>query len=296
MSCDVVAAAEVGASWVGIVAGANEMAACHKMHRSRKDIFRSVREAVREAKRRGLCVRFTCEDASRTEMPLVVEAFEHARQEGADRLSYADTVGLLTPKVMRETVETLAEKFGAVIHVHCHNDFGLATANTLAAYEGGAIGLDVSIDGIGERCGIASLAQVACGLTQLHKVQSSWDLRLLPAMSRELAFAVEGADLDPTPITGKWAFSHKAGTHLAAQLEDGTAYEAFDPATVGRKRRYVLSRLAGAKSLNAIMRRVGVELDSNAASQLLERVFEVLSLSVAVCHLPFLWGRNRGFG
>jgi isopropylmalate/homocitrate/citramalate synthase len=269
MTFDVTAAVDVGASWVGIVAGVNEAAVCHKMHRPRTDILERVKEAVYEAKRHGLGVRFTCEDASRTAMPMVVEAFEHARQAGADRLSYADTVGVLTPSVMRRAVETLVERFGPVIHVHCHNDFGLATANTLAAYEAGAIGLDVSIDGIGERCGIASLAEVTCGLRQLHKTHGRWDLSLLPAMSRELATVVERTRMDTKPIVGKYAFSHKAGMHLAAQLEERIAYEPLDPAIVGRRGRYIVSRLVGLRSLNAIMRLLGVELDNKTACQLL---------------------------
>ena len=178
---DVEAAAAVGAQWVGIFAGVNDLSLRHKLRRGRAVALSAIQEAVRGAKALGLRTRFTCEDASRTPLARVIEVFALARAAGADRLSYADTVGVTTPAKMRRVMRQLSRRFGGVLHAHCHNDFGLATANALAAIEGGAIGVDVSIEGIGERCGVALLAEVALSLTQLYGVKARWKLSMLRA-------------------------------------------------------------------------------------------------------------------
>jgi len=242
---DVEAAAAVGAQWVGIFAGVNGLSLRHKLRRSRAAALSAIQEAVRSAKALGLRVRFTCEDASRTPLPQVIKVFKLARAAGADRLSYADTVGIMTPASMRVTIRQLRRRFGNVLHVHCHNDFGLATANALAAIEGGAIGVDVSIEGIGERCGIAPLAEVALSLTRLYGMKAHWKLPMLTKLSAALRNGVVDQVLDTRPIVGRYACTHKAGLHIAAALQAPEAYESYPPELVGQRRQFLDSRLAG---------------------------------------------------
>jgi len=242
---DVEAAAGVGAQWVGIFAGVNDLSLQHKLHRSRTVALSAIQEAVRSAKAFDLQVRFTCEDASRTPLPRVIEVFTLARAAGADRLSYADTVGVMTPSSMCRVMRQLSRRFGDVLHAHCHNDFGLATANALAAIEGGAIGVDVSIEGIGERCGIAPLAEVALSLTRLYGVKAHWKLPMLTKLSAALRDGVVYQALDTRPIVGRYAYAHKAGLHIAAALQAPEAYEPYPPELVGQRRRFLASRLAG---------------------------------------------------
>jgi len=250
---DVEAAAAVGAQWVGIFAGVNDLSLRHKLRRDRAAALSAIQEAVRRAKALGLWVRFTCEDASRTPLPRVIEVFKLARAAGADRLSYADTVGIMTPASMRVTMRQLRRRFGNILHAHCHNDFGLATANALAAIEGGAIGVDVSIEGIGERCGIAPLAEVALGLTQLFHVKASWKLSRLAELSAALHSCLGAQEaIDTRPIVGRYACAHKAGLHIAASVESPEAYEPFSPELVGQRRQFLLSRLTGAKAKTAL--------------------------------------------
>lgn len=244
---DVKVAAQVGAQWVGIFAGVNDLSLRHKLHRGRTAALSAIQEAVRNAKTLGLQVRFTCEDASRTSLPRVIEVFELARAAGADRLSYADTVGIMTPSRMCRVMRQLSRRFGDVLHAHCHNDFGLATANVLAAIEGGAIGADMSIEGIGERCGIAPLAEVALSLTRLYGVKARWKLPMLTKLSAALCDGMVNQALDTRSIVGRYACAHKAGLHIAAALQAPETYEPYLPELVGQRRQFLASRLAGKK-------------------------------------------------
>jgi len=245
---DVKAVADVGAQWVGVFAGINDLSLRHKLHRDRTAALCAIQAAVRHAKACSLQVRFTCEDASRTPLPRVFEAFRLARAAGADRLSYADTVGVMTPFRMRRVMRQLSQQFGDMLHAHCHNDFGLATANALAAIEGGAIGVDVSIEGIGERCGIAPLAEVALSLTQLYGLKARWKLSMLAALSAALHQIAADDALDTRPIIGRYACTHKAGLHIMAALECPDAYEPYPPELIDRRRQFFASRLSGRKT------------------------------------------------
>lgn len=266
---DVQAAMDVGAVWVGIFAGINDTSLHYKIFKNRKYVMHAIRNSIALGKQKGLLVRFTCEDASRTPFPLVLKSFETAIDAGADRISFADTVGVLTPSRLYDVVMNLTKRFGQVIHVHCHNDFGLATSNTLASFEGGAVGLDVSIDGIGERSGIAPLAEVSCALTKIYKVKNPWRLDMLTRLSSELRSFLPTNEIDTRPIIGRYAFAHKAGIHIAAQFHDNTAYEPILPSMVGQRSRLILSRLVGRRALLLFAKHEGRDNYQNWAERFL---------------------------
>jgi isopropylmalate/homocitrate/citramalate synthase len=265
---DIAAAVACGAQWAGVFAGINDLSIRHKLHRPVRQVLRCIRDAVTQAKDSGLHVRFTTEDASRTPPSLVADAFEAAIRAGEDRVSYADTVGVTTPSTMRSAVESLTKTFGPIVHAHCHNDFGLASANALAAYEGGAVALDVSVDGIGERSGIARLAEVACALVQIYHVPASWHLSMLVEISMQVRAMCPEAAVDTRPIVGKYAFAHKAGIHIAAEVENQTAYEPLLPKSIGHNRKFVLGRLTGLDAARAVMKMIGMEAHDNVVAQL----------------------------
>jgi len=286
---DVARVVEIGADWAGIFASVNDTSVRHKMHRARDAIYQAIREAIAEAKRNGLHVQFTCEDGSRTPLDLVSESFEIALEEGVDRVYYADTVGIMRPREMYDVVKTLTQRFGPVVHVHCHNDFGLGTANVLAAYEAGAVGLDVTIDGIGERCGLVPLAEVACALTTLYGVDAPWDLSLLQALSTRLNQLFSRGSIDARPIVGRYAFAHKSSLHIAAEIEERTTYELFPPERVGQTRRFILSKLIGRASLASLARLAGMECDKDS----LNSMVELLKTCVQPTELEFPAGAKK---
>ncbi len=162
---DVAKAIEAQVDWIGIFISANEYAQFRVNNFSIQKVLQQIKQSVQLAKSNGLKVRFTIEDSSRTDINLLLKVFETAIQLGADRICLADTLGILEPKEVRQTVQTLVQTYkNTPLEVHFHNDRGLAMANTLAAIEAGASWISSSVNGIGERAGITDTVLLMANL------------------------------------------------------------------------------------------------------------------------------------
>lgn len=249
-SCDV--------DWVGIFF-------CVSNHRLEQQ-FRSnldqaidlITRAIEYAKAHGLQVRYTPEDTVRTDYQSLLLVASAAADAGADRISIADTVGAMTPQRMYALVQRLRRDLSVELNVHCHNDLGLATANALAAYEAGVSMIDVSVNGLGERVGITSLAEICLSLHALFGVSNSWKLHLLPKLSRMVS-RFSGMKIAPNnPIVGANAFVHNAGLHVAAVVQNPAYYEVFPAELVGRKRSIVLDKMASIQTIQHKLNELGI--------------------------------------
>jgi 2-isopropylmalate synthase len=178
----------------------------------------------------------------------------------------------MTPTRMHDFVGTLARELPVPINVHCHNDLGLAVANSLAAVDAGARLVDVTVNGIGERCGITPLAPLATALVLTAEAQPRWRLDLLPELSRVVAQAT-GVPVPVTaPIVGDNAFAHNAGLHVAAVLQDPSHYEFIPAALVGRERRIVLDLFSGRAAVRHRLEGAGIQ----PTDELVDRVLHVV--------------------
>jgi 2-isopropylmalate synthase len=206
---DVEQVASVGADWVGIFLGVNDMSLAAKLRSATPtQALRRVRDATQAARQLGLNVRFTVEDTSRTPSARALDAYRTALEAGASRLCFADTVGTLAPREVESCIGQLVAAFPDVpIEVHLHDDRGLAIANALAAVEAGATWISTSVNGLGERCGIVDLAAMLANLEYLS-------LKALrnPTVVQELATRVGVYSLSPPdsrrPVIGAHAFTH----------------------------------------------------------------------------------------
>jgi len=191
------------------------------------------------------------EDGSRTPLQDIMEIFTAAVKSGADRLVIADTVGFLRPLSMRYLISHIRDgllesiKKEVPLSVHCHNDFGLATANTLAAVEEGVTYAHTCVAGFGERAGCASLEEVCAALELLYDVDTGVDLGKLYRLSQlvEKAFAV--SIQFHKPIIGENAFSYEMDANLRAMVANPMIYEPFPPEIVGRETSFHLGRQTG---------------------------------------------------
>jgi len=246
---------------VAIFIGTSPLHRREKLKMSKEDIKEKVVEAVEYAREHGVRVRFTPEDATRTEKEYLVDVCSAAVEAGADRISVADTVGVMTPDKMYELVSFLSEKVRAEFDVHCHNDLGLAVANSLAGVRAGADVVHTTVNGLGERAGIASLAEVAVALKVLMGIDAGINFHLLTELS-SMVERYSGVYLAPNaPVVGANAFSHKAGVHVAAVLANPATYEAFDPLMLGRSRRIVVDRYAGRHAVKAKLDELGITVN-----------------------------------
>ncbi|MFW6122303.1 MAG: homocitrate synthase [Petrotogales bacterium] len=240
-SCDV--------DWVGIFFCVSNQRLEQQFRSNLNKAIDLVTSAIEHAKEQGLKVRYTPEDATRTEYASLIKVSKAAIEAGAERISIADTVGAMTPIKMYALVKKLKSDLKIKLNVHCHNDLGLATANSLAAYEAGATLIDVSVNGIGERAGITSLSELCLALHSIYKTKNNWKLEILPELSQKVS-ELSGINIPPnTPIVGKNAFLHKAGLHVAAVLNNPKHYELIPAELVGRERNFVLDKMASIQTI-----------------------------------------------
>lgn len=233
---DVHAAYRAGADWVGIWASINTISLQTKYtNKSTKYVLQQVEHSIQEAKKLGMKVRFTIEDASRTNWEDIQLLGHLACSAGADRLSLADTVGIWEPQQCAAMVSAAVEAFDCEIEVHLHNDLGLAAANALAAIDAGVSVVDTTLCGIGERAGIVDLLSFSVILAEKRDIHD-FKLTNIPELTRILQLA-SGSRVDHwRPIVGKDVFTHKAPYHIKAIHHHGSAYEGIAPEIVGKTR------------------------------------------------------------
>jgi 2-isopropylmalate synthase len=225
----------------------------HKLRMSREDVLAKITEMVSYARTFTDDVEFSPEDAGRTEMDFLYEALQAAIEAGATTLNIPDTVGYTIPSefgdriaMIRENVPSIEK---AVISVHCHNDLGLAVANSLSAVQNGARQVEVAVNGIGERAGNASLEEIVMALyvrQDLYGIGTQVDTTQLTRASR-LVSKVTGMVVQPNKaIVGANAFAHEAGIHQDGMLKHEETYEIMRPETVGAgKTQLVLGKHSG---------------------------------------------------
>ena len=269
---DIDAAISCDVDWVGIFFCVSNQRLEQQFRLHLDKAIDLITDVIGYAKDHGLKVRYTPEDTLRTDYASVVKVSKAAIEAGADRISIADTVGVATPQKMYELVSRLKSDLKVKLNVHCHNDLGLATANALAAYEAGVTMIDTSVNGLGERAGITSLAEICMTLHCLHKVRRNWDLENLPLLSQVVS-EFSGVKVSPNvPVVGENAFSHNAGLHVAAVLHDPKYYEAFPAELVRGKRKFVLDKMSGTQTIKQKLKQNGIAVHSENITKAMDYV------------------------
>jgi 2-isopropylmalate synthase len=243
-----------------------------KMGKGQDEAVKIITEHVRYARDLGLSVRYTPEDASRTDFSFLVRACNEAIEAGADRISFADTLGILQPHEMYERITDLRKQLlPCKIDLHCHDDYGLAMANAMAGIRAGADCIHTTINGMGERTGIPDLCATVLALRNLMGVEK-YDLRYLTEASVYLE-RVSGFFLAPNkPVTGMNAFSHKSGVHTNGVLKDPRTYENFDPGLIGRERRIIIDKYTGKRAVAARLEEYGVHVEGEVLDRIVDEI------------------------
>ncbi len=273
---DIDAAADANADSIFMVAPSSDLHMNAKFPGKGRDyvVEKSV-EAIEYAKERGLTVEFGAEDASRADFGFVLELFDAAVDAGADRLTFADTVGVMTPERSEEVIKKLKERYSVPIAIHCHDDFGLATANTVFAVKAGADEFHGTINGIGERAGNAAIEEVVIALEFLYGIKTRINKERLYDTSKLVEKLTRVIVPPNKPIVGENAFAHESGIHTSALLRDAKTYEPISPEVVGRKRVIVLGKHAGRASVEAIMKELGYKATPEQMREILARIKEI---------------------
>ena len=268
---DIEAALDCDVDMVSIFIATSDLHVRHKYRRPREEVLDAALDMVEFASDHGVQVRFAAEDASRTDPAFLVEMYARGVECGADFVSFADTVGCLTPLEIHAVVSRILGEASFPLCIHCHNDLGFAAANTVTAAAAGAFQLHTTVNGIGERAGNAALEQVLVALRMKGGVDR-YDLSRLQEVSRLVARYSGLAPERTRPVVGENAFAHESGIHIAAILEDPSTYESIPPELVGGERRFVLGKHTGKRALEHIAKAYGFNLSDREARWVLEQI------------------------
>ena len=255
------------AKWAAAYLGISDIHLKDKLRITREEALKRAVETVEYAKSHGLKIRFTVEDGSRADPKFLIQVCKALEDAGVDRISLPDTVGIMKPIGMYNFVKKVRSEVNVPLDAHVHNDIGFALANAFAACDAGVDQIHTTIDGIGERTGIPSLAETAVALTYLYKSTNDFRLDMLVDLSRIIEQYTSIIPYDSKPIVGSTAYKHKAGTHLAAILRNPAAYEPIPPRVVGNRRKIVFGELAGKTGAAYLMSLLGLEKDVKQAKK-----------------------------
>ncbi len=270
---DIEAVVDSGVTHIAIFVAASQVHLRYKLKMSQDEVLAASMASVRRAKEAGLHTAFVTEDTVRAPFDFVERLYRSVQDAGADRLVVADTVGIMTPLTFRWYLTEFNRRVQPKdLSVHCHNDFGLATANTLTAVECGARAPHVCVNGLGERAGNAALEEVVLALESLYGASTGVDTHRLFELSRlveELSGVPVGVN---KALVGYNAFSHEAGIHTHGILANTLTYEPLQPDTIGRHRQMILGKHTGRAAVVEKLKERGMTATDPLLVELLDRI------------------------
>nr|AIF13479.1 isopropylmalate/citramalate/homocitrate synthase (leuA) [uncultured marine thaumarchaeote KM3_62_E02] len=296
---DIDAAVDCGLNYIHTFIATSDIHLEYKLKMTREQALEKAIDAVEYGKSRGLQVEFSAEDATRTDREFLKHVFGEVAKAGADRIDIPDTVGYSTPQYIAEITKDAIDATKLPISVHCHNDFGLAVANAISGIQAGAECAHVTINGIGERAGNASLEEFVMALNSLQfdqKWETNINKELLYETSRYVSKIV-GITVQPNKaIVGENAFGHESGIHTHGVLNNPLTYEPISPEIVGRTRWLQVGKHAGIHGMNAMLKEYGIIPNEEQTKKILEKVKNIGDQGKQVTEVELLSLANEVIG
>jgi len=239
---------------------------------SKETYLEKLTEMISYAESYGLYVIYSAEDTTReNDLDFLKKAYKTAEEAGADRARVVDTLGCASPNGMAFLVREIGKAINIPIEVHCHNDLGLALANSLASIQAGASTVSTSVNGLGERAGIARTEEIIPVLHVLYGT-SSFEMNQLTSLAN-LVQEISRIKMPPhKPFTGNNVNAHSSGIHQHGVLVNPTTYEFYPPRMMGQKRKIYIDELGGRHGIMYVGKELGLEISEEIAKKVLERV------------------------
>ncbi|MBD3407446.1 MAG: 2-isopropylmalate synthase [Candidatus Lokiarchaeota archaeon] len=275
---DIDACIDAGVEEIPIFIATSDFRLKYQLRMTREDMLERLARCVEYGKEHGVTIDYIAEDSTRSDIDFLCQAYKTAIDAGAHKICVADTVGFVRPLVMKHIMREIKSqlwkksKYKVPIAVHCHNDFGLACANTLAAVEEGATYTHVCVNGYGERAGNAAFEEVVMSIEELYQVDTGIDTEKIYRLSK----LVEKHFMVPLPlhkaITGDNAFTHSSGIHSHGQLTHSMTYEPISPTRIGRRREFHLGKFVGRHFVEYLLKMGGISATQEEIRQITDRV------------------------
>lgn len=267
--------AEVG--MVHVFVPTSDIQIAHTIKLSHDEIVAGARETVKFVKDSGRTCLFSAMDATRTSPDFLKRIFGAVEEVGCDIINIPDTVGVAVPSAFYRLVKDICDNVNMIVDIHCHNDFGLAVANSLAAVEAGAREVQVCVNGLGERAGNANLAETVMSLHSIYGAKTGIRTERLVETAKLVERLTEVRIPITAPIVGDNAFSHESGIHSHGVIENSKTFEPgiMTPEMVGHKRRIVLGKHTGRHAVNKALMESGYRPTEEQLLEILERIKEL---------------------
>jgi len=296
VQADIDAALKCDLKYIHTFIATSEIHMKYKLNMTPDQVLERAIWAVDYAKKHGVQVEFSAEDATRSDRGFLIKVLKAAQEAGADRIDIPDTVGYATPEYISSLVQEVADNITVPISMHCHDDFGNAVANSLAGINAGAICAHVTINGIGERAGNASLEEFVMALHCLYNRRTNIKSELLYETSKFVSNTM-GIIVQPNKaIIGENAFGHESGIHTHGIINNPLTYEPISPELVGRKRWLQAGKHAGAHGIKAMLGDFGIKPTEEQLKEIVERQKTVADLgkSITTADLLSISGQIMG--
>jgi len=270
---DVEEAFKAGTEIVHLFASTSEVQMEKSMKMTPEEVLEDSVEMVQLVKDEDKFCLFSPMDATRTETDYLIEICKAVEEAGADMINVPDTVGIGRPEEVEKLVGSIKSEVEIPLSIHCHNDFGLAVANTLAAVRGGASQVQVTVNGIGERAGNAALEETVMGLECLEGFSTPIDKKQIFKVSKLVERISESVIPPNKPVVGENVFSHESGIHAAGVIAEESTFEPglMTPEMVGHKRRFVIGKHAGRQGLKKVLQEAGLRPDEEELKSILSK-------------------------
>jgi len=269
---DIQASLDCGLQRVHISVPVSEIQIAAKFHGQWQVMLDRLHDVIQFARDRGLAVAVGGEDSSRADPSFLLDVASLAQDWGAFRFRFCDTVGILDPLTTYNKVRQLVYNLAIPIEMHTHNDLGLATANALAGLQAGALSVNTTVNGLGERAGNAALEEVVMALKRIYGMQIGINTKRLLELSRLVARASNCPVPPWKAIVGENAFAHESGIHAHGILQNPVTYEPFDPTEVGWERRFVVGKHSGRHLVSSVLQQQGITLNPEESQAVLAAV------------------------
>ena len=269
---DIKASVDCGVKMVSIAVPVSDIHLKYVLNKDRDWALGQTKRVIDYAKEYGLYVCVGAVDASRSAGDFLMKFARLVQDCGADRLRFDDTVGIIDPFQTFNIINKLRSEIRVDIEIHSHNDFGMATANTLAAIKAGARYASVTVNGLGERAGNAALEEVVMALKHIEGTDFGFGTAHFRELSEYVANASSRAIPVSKPIVGSDIFAHESGVHIDGILKNPRTYEPFSPGEVGLERRMVIGKHSGSHAIQHVFEKMGINLTEEESRDILGMV------------------------
>jgi len=278
LESDLVHSLDCGVDAVDLSIPVSDVLIDAKFKGNKTKMLQQLEEVITIAKKEGLYVCIGGEDASRADTEFLKEVMSLGNTVGADRFRYCDTVGILRPIQTFETIKELASLSLLPIEMHTHNDFGMANANALAGIEAGAVSLNTTVVGLGERAGNASFEQVVMALSHLYGEERTFSSHKIKQLVQTVCQAANIELSHNAPIVGDRIFSHESGIHMDGMMKNKSAYEPFEAEEVGSVREFPIGKHSGTGTIAYHLGKFGISAEKKNLTSMLPMIRDMVTM------------------